>query len=109
MSLRGAGNRAEAMAELSRRPPDALIVDTRLPEGPGSELVEYARGLPAGESMAILMVGAPSPFVNRVDAIHCGADAYFDKPVRVEELMRRLEHLLERGRTEPPRVLPSKR
>lgn len=105
MSLRGAGNREEALAELARRPPDALIVDTRLPEGPGSELVEHARCLPAGESMAILMVGAPSPFVNRVDAIHCGADAYFDKPVRVEELMRRLEHLLERGRTEPPRVL----
>jgi diguanylate cyclase (GGDEF)-like protein len=105
MSVRGAGNREEALAELSRRPPDALIVDTRLPEGSGSEVVEHARSLPAGESMAILMVGGPSPFVNRVDAIHCGADAYFDKPVRVEELMRRLEHLLERGRTEPPRVL----
>jgi diguanylate cyclase (GGDEF)-like protein len=105
MSVRGAGNREEALAEMSRRSPDGLIVDIRLPDGFGSELVEHARNLPSGESMAILMVGGPSPFVNRVDAIHCGADAYFDKPVPVEELMRRLEHLLERGRTEPPRVL----
>ena len=105
MSARGAGSREEALAELSRRMPDGLIVDVRLPDGSGSELVEHARGLPAGESLAILMVGGPSAFVNRVDAIHCGADGYFDKPVRVEALMRRLEHLLERGRTEPPRVL----
>ncbi len=105
MSARGAGSREEALEELSRRMPDGLIVDVRLPDGSGSQLVEHARGLPAGESLAILMVGGPSAFVNRVDAIHCGADGYFDKPVRVEALMRRLEHLLERGRTEPPRVL----
>ncbi len=105
MSTRASGSREEALAEMSRRMPDGLIVDVQLPDGSGSELVERARGLPAGESLAILMVGGPSAFVNRVDAIHCGADGYFEKPVRVEELMRRLEHLLERGRTEPPRVL----
>jgi diguanylate cyclase (GGDEF)-like protein len=44
-------------------------------------------------------------FLNRVDAIHCGADAYFDKPLRTEPLMRRLAHLLERGRSETPKVL----
>jgi diguanylate cyclase (GGDEF)-like protein len=105
MSARGAGSREEALAELSRRIPDGLIVDVRLPDGSGSQLVEHVRGLPAGEFLAILMLGGPSAFVNRVDAIHCGADGYFEKPVREEALMRRLEHLLERGRTEPPRVL----
>ncbi len=105
LSARGAGSRKEGLAELSRGMPDGLIVDVRLPDGSGSQLVEHARGLPGGESLAILMVGGPSAFVNRVDAIHCGADGYFDKPVRAEALMRRLEHLLERGRTESPRVL----
>jgi diguanylate cyclase (GGDEF)-like protein len=105
MSARGSGGREEALAELSRRRPDGLIVDVRLPEGPGSQFVEHLRSLPGGESLAILMVGEPSAFVNRVDAIHCGADGYFEKPVRAEPLMRRLEHLLERSRTEPPRVL----
>lgn len=105
ISARGAGGREEALAEFSRRRPDGLIVDVRLPEGPGSQFVEHVRGLPGGESLAILMVGEPSAFVNRVDAIHCGADGYFEKPVRADALMRRLEHLLERSRTEPPRVL----
>ncbi len=105
LSARGAGSGEEALAELSRRMPDGLIVDVRLPDGSGSQFVEHARGLPGGDSLPILMVGSPSAFVNRVDAIHCGADGYFDKPVRGEALMRRLQHLLERGRTEPPRVL----
>lgn len=105
MTTREAGSRAEAMAELSRRLPNGAIVESRLPEGPGFELVEHLRRLPAGDSLAILMVGEPSSFANRVDAIHCGADGYFDKPLRPEVVMRRLEHLLERGRSETPRIL----
>jgi diguanylate cyclase (GGDEF)-like protein len=105
ISTRWAASREEALTELSRRTPDGLIVDVRLPDGSGSELVEHARSLPGGESLAILMVGEPSAFVNRVDAILCGADGYFDKPLQLDALMRRLEHLLERSRTEPPRVL----
>jgi diguanylate cyclase (GGDEF)-like protein len=105
MSARAAGSLAEAEAALKRRVPDGAIVDVSLSDGSGSELVERIRTLPGGESLAILMIGGASAFVNRVDAIHCGADGYFDKPVREDALMRRLEHLLERGRTEAPRVL----
>jgi diguanylate cyclase (GGDEF)-like protein len=105
MSARGAESRAEAEAALKKKIPDGAVVDVGLSDGSGSELVERMRALPGGEALAILMVGVASAFVNRVDAIHCGADGYFDKPVREEALMRRLEHLLERGRTEAPRVL----
>jgi diguanylate cyclase (GGDEF)-like protein len=105
MSARGAGSRAEAEAALKRKFPDGAVVDVGLADGAGSALVERMRALPGGESLAILMVGVASAFVNRVDAIHCGADGYFDKPVREDALMRRLEHLLERGRTDAPRVL----
>jgi diguanylate cyclase (GGDEF)-like protein len=105
MAAREAGSRREAEAQASRRFPDGAIVDVRMPEGSAYELVERLRTLPGGEGLPILMVGGPSKFMNRVDAIHCGADAYFEEPVQGESLVRRLEHLLERGRTEPPRVL----
>lgn len=105
MSARGAASRAEADAALALKIPDGAIVDVLLSDGSGYELVERIRSLPRGETLAIVMVGGSSAFVNRVDAIHCGADGYFEKPVREEVLMRRLEHLLERGRTEVPRVL----
>jgi diguanylate cyclase (GGDEF)-like protein len=105
MSARTAGSLAEAEESLERKIPHGAIVDLSLSDGSGSGLVERMRALPGGESLAILMIGGASAFVNRVDAIHCGADGYFDKPVREDALMRRLEHLLERGRTETPRVL----
>ena len=75
--------------------PDAAVVDVRLPDGSGYALVERLRALPGGDRLAILMLGEPLAFVSRVDAIHCGADAYFDKPLPSEALMRRLEHLWE--------------
>jgi diguanylate cyclase (GGDEF)-like protein len=105
LSARTAGSRAEADAAVKQKVPDGAIVELSLSDGSGSGLVEQMRALPGGESLAILMIGGASAFVNRVDAIHCGADVYFDKPVREDALMRRLEHLLERGRTEAPRVL----
>jgi diguanylate cyclase (GGDEF)-like protein len=105
MSPRGAASRVEADAELERKMPDGAIVNVLLSDGSGFEFVERIRSLPRGETPAVVMVGGPSGFVNRVDAIHCGADGYFEKPIREDVLMRRLEHLLERGRTEVPRVL----
>ena len=105
MTAREAAGLRDAEAEASRRFPDGVIVDVRLPSRSAYELVERLRTRPRGEGLPILMVGGPSKFTNRVDAIHCGADGYFDEPVQSESLVRRLEHLLERGRTEPPRVL----
>lgn len=105
LSVRLAGTRAEALEKLSQRMPDGAIVSVRLPDGSGYALVESLRGLAGGESLAVLMMGEAPVFVNRVDAIHCGADGSFDKPLDGKTLMRRLAHLLERGRTEPPRVL----
>jgi len=105
LTVRCATGRVDAMGEIARKKPDGAVVNIRLPDGSGYELVEHLRGLPDGDGLAILVVGGPSAFVNRVDAIHCGADGYFDKPLNAEALMRRFQHLLERGRAEVPRVL----
>jgi diguanylate cyclase (GGDEF)-like protein len=42
---------------------------------------------------------------DRVEAIHCGADGLFEKPIDGEAIERRLQQLLERGQAEVPRVL----
>lgn len=105
MSVRVAATVREALEKLGHRMPDGVILEERLPDGSGYEFVERIRSLPGGESLAILMAGDASGFASRVDAIHCGADGYFDRPVDENALMRRLEHLLERARTDPPRIL----
>jgi diguanylate cyclase (GGDEF)-like protein len=51
------------------------------------------------------MASAQADFLDKVEAIASGADGYFEKPVNWDELLRRLQHLLERRTQEPARIL----
>ena len=107
MKARAVRTKAEAVKALGEAVPDGVITDIRLADGSGYDLVEHIRGLPlaAAESLPILILSPLSPFLDKVEAIHCGADGYFEKPVDWEALMRRLQHLLERNRPESARIL----
>ncbi|MGC8724072.1 MAG: response regulator [Acidobacteriota bacterium] len=105
MTVALAKGAAEARGLLERDLPDAVVTDIRLGDGSGFELVRWFRLQPGGESPAVLVVSVLSDFLDRVEAVHCGADAYFAKPVRWEELVKRLEGFLEDRRTQPPRIL----
>ena len=105
MSARAAANVAGARTAIDERLPDGMITAIGLPDGSGYELVEYLRAQPGGERPAVLVVSALGNFLDKVEAVHCGADGYFEKPVDWEGLMRRLQHLLESDKQEPVRVL----
>ncbi len=105
MALRWARSAEEATRELARRIPEGAIVNVDLPDGNGSGVVERLRGLPGGETPAVLILSGIGEFADRVDAIHCGADGFFMRPLDGEALMRRLEFLFHRARVETPRVL----
>jgi diguanylate cyclase (GGDEF)-like protein len=105
LSLRTASTRAEALAALDDRMPEAILVDVELPDGSGYALVERIRATPGGEAIAVLLVGGSVNVFDRVEAIHCGADGLFEKPIDEEVIERRLQQLLERARAEAPRVL----
>jgi diguanylate cyclase (GGDEF)-like protein len=100
-----ARTQAEALAAIGSLLPDALIVDVLLPDGSGFELVERVRALPGGDRPAILVISVLAELVDKVEAILCGADGYFEKPVEWDALLRRLRLLIGRDRVEPPRVL----
>jgi diguanylate cyclase (GGDEF)-like protein len=104
MAPRVAGSRAEAITALAKIP-DGVITDIRLPDGSGYALVDHLRSLPQGDGPAVVVLSMMTGLLDRVEAIHCGADAYFEKPVDWQALMRRLHHLLERRRAEAGRVL----
>ena len=103
MAPRVATTRAEALSALSKIP-DGIITDVRLPDGSGYSLVDHLRAMPQGDGPAVVVLTMMTGLLDRVEAIHCGADAYFEKPVDWQALMRRLHHLLER-RAEAGRVL----
>lgn len=105
MTLTVASDLADARTILAQRVPDVLVVDMRFGGGEGGALVEKLRGMPGGEGPAAFVVGAPAAFVDKVEAIRCGADAYFEQPVDWELFTRRLRQLLERTQAEAPRIL----
>ncbi len=96
---------AEARAALEHRLPDGLVTAVRLGDELAYELVEHVRSRPRGDAVAILMVSPLAAFPDKVEAIHCGADGYFEEPLDWDALMRRLQHLLDRNRAASPRVL----
>lgn len=105
MIAESVATKAEAMAFLERRQADGIIVDVTLPDGSGYELVEHLRTLPGGEAPAVLMLSLRTGFLDKVEAIRCGADGFFERPMDWDALLRRLQHLLETMQAEPGRVL----
>jgi diguanylate cyclase (GGDEF)-like protein len=105
MSVRGAETSAQGKSAIDERVPDGLVVGTQLPDGPGYDLVEHLRARPGSDTTAVLMVAGAASFLDKVEAIHCGADGYFQKPVDWAAFQRRLQHLLERDKAEAARIL----
>jgi DNA-binding response OmpR family regulator len=100
-----AHSRAEAESLLKEKLPDGLIVDILLADGSGYALVEQLRSRPGGESPVVLVISLRGDFLDKVEAIHCGADGYFEKPLDWEGLVRRLRLLLGRNAQDVPRIL----
>lgn len=105
MSVRNARSVGSALEALCTSLPDGIIVEALLPDGNGYELVEQLRQLPGGSHPAVFIVSRLSGFVDKVRAIHCGADAYFEKTTNWERMVARLRFLLGKQRVEPYKIL----
>jgi two-component system KDP operon response regulator KdpE len=93
-SVEAAGSKAGALAALSARPPDALVLDLVLPDGRGIDVCEAVRrwsGLP------ILVLSAVGDEREKVRALDAGADDYVTKPFGTDELLARLRAVMRRS------------
>jgi DNA-binding NtrC family response regulator len=87
----------EAQRLLATRPFDLLVVDNRMPEKTGLELIrEMASSTAEVERPQIIMMTAHDYDKNAIEAMKLGAFDYLQKPFEVEELLvvarRALEH-----------------
>ncbi len=106
-TVRLAGTLAEARRALAPGAPpvDVMLLDWRLPDGEGIDLLKELRRT---SDLPVLMVTARVEVIDRVLGLEIGADDYVTKPVEPRELLARIRaRLRPRDRTlaAPPRAL----
>jgi len=104
-TVSSAGSVAEAEQRLSSRSFLVALIDLRLDDGDGLELV---RKLASRETTAVIIISGRSDPVDKVIGIEVGADDYIGKPFETRELVARVKRhagrmrrLVELGRAAP--------
>lgn len=96
MNIYEAYNGREALTILSRNKIDLLIVDIRMPEIDGFELIRRAR---RESNIPILVISACVEASDRIFGLDMGADDYLTKPFEPHEAAARVKALLRRYHT----------
>jgi two-component system KDP operon response regulator KdpE len=92
----------EALGRAAVRPPEAAIIDLRLPDDDG---VEVCRRLREWSEMPILVLSAVDDEAEKIRALRTGADDFVTKPFSPAELVARLEAALRRVSRTPDRPI----
>jgi DNA-binding NtrC family response regulator len=87
-----AGSIAEARAQMTRRRPDAVLVDIKLPDGSGMDLFQDVGALADETRPQIILITGYASIETAVEALRLGATDYLTKPIN----FRRLKALLSR-------------
>lgn len=86
---------------IDREEPDAVILDVMMPGVTGWDLLPEIRERPRGRNLPILMLSARGEISDRIRGLRGGADDYQVKPFDAEELLLRVENLIERFALRP--------
>jgi two-component system response regulator AtoC len=93
--VRTAATLAKARAELEKSTPDVIVLDRRLPDGDGIELLATISSDPRGGGPYVIVVTAYGDVENAVEALRAGAADYLTKPIQVTDLIVKLDKVLE--------------
>ncbi len=85
---------ADALAQHTSSPADAIVLDLLMPEIGGLDVCRSLRH--RGDPVPVLVVTARDAVDDRVEGLDAGADDYLVKPFAVEELRARVRALLRR-------------
>ncbi len=97
-----AGTAAEALAMITHKRPDLLIVDLVLPRVSGGALIRMVRRIPVTADLPIMIVSAHATSRDVRQGLAIGADDYLVKPLDLSLVEARILALLRRHA--PPRV-----
>ena len=103
--IRAAATCADARALFAAAPPELMILDINLPDGDGFTLL---RQLHAAADVPALFLSARDADADRLLGLGLGADDYLTKPFLMQELLLRVQRILQRAyRDELRRAAPA--
>jgi type II secretory ATPase GspE/PulE/Tfp pilus assembly ATPase PilB-like protein len=85
----------QALDEIDRSAPDAIVLDLNLPRLDGYGVLSHLRARPATASLPVLVLTAKSDEDNEVRVFEIGANDFISKPFRPRALSARLKALLK--------------
>src|SRR5689334_13430069 len=92
--FREATSVTEGVAESRRRPPDVVLLDPKLPDGDGLEVIRQIREWHL--TLPIIVLSERTHEQDKIETLDGGADDYLTKPFGVGELMARIRVALRR-------------
>jgi len=95
-SVRTAADGQEALRKALRAPPDLVVLDLLLPGMNGYSVCEQLRLIPATASVPVLMITVLPGEFPRLVGVEAGADAYLNKPFRMDEFISCVGDLVRR-------------
>jgi len=96
--LEYAKSASEGLAKIPSYEPEMLIVDLKLPEMDGFEIVKRIRRDPKFSHTPVIVITSADELSEKLKAFELGADDYLVKPFQPEELVARMGILARRGR-----------
>lgn len=90
----------EAMALVSGKRPDLVVLDIMLPKLDGKEVCRRIRQNKETKSIPVIMLTALAEEVDRIVGFELGADDYLTKPFSPKELVLRVKAVLRRTEEE---------
>jgi diguanylate cyclase (GGDEF)-like protein len=104
-STRSVKTAGEAKQSIKDNLPDGLIIEIPLSDSAGYDVAQFLRTMPGGEKPAVMIASGKSGFLDNVQAIRSGADAYFDNLSQVKPIIDKLSYLLEKDKPQNYRIL----
>ena len=92
--VRSASREHEIMAELSKAPPDLILMDVVLPDLVGIEVLAKLREHPVFKSVPVIVVTAQAQHDDVVAALVYGANGFMTKPVQPDALLDGVKSIL---------------
>lgn len=77
-----------ALGQIAHELPDAIVLDTLLPDMDGLEIARYVRKQAGGRQLPIIAVSGATGGFQMNKAMEAGCDAFLGKPVSVDDLLK---------------------